>query len=296
MTVRAVLLGSLACVACVFTWYALRHTHEAPVRRPTGWLVFVGFLTNFLDTLGIGSYATTTALWRTRRSVDDRCLPGTLSVGHAWPTFVQAAIFLTSVAVDETTLGSLIGASVVGAWLGSGVAAGLSRRRVQAVVGVGLAVAASLMALGLAGALPLGGSAHLLAGIRLPIGAAACAVFGALMTFGIGAYAPILLTVSLLGMNPAAAFPIMMGACAFLMPVANVRFLAHGSFDAPAALGLTLGGVPGVLVAAWVVRSLPLVALKVVVIAVASRAAWSLLRDAARGREGLGSEDTPRSH
>ncbi len=102
------------------------------------------------------------------------------------------------------------------------------------------------------------------------------------MTFGIGAYAPIMLTVSLLGMNPTGAFPIMMGACAFLMPVANVRFLEAEAYDARAAIGLTVGGVPGVLVAAWVVKSLPLVALKVLVVIVASGTAVGLLRDAWR--------------
>jgi uncharacterized membrane protein YfcA len=280
ISARSALLAALAVVALAFTVFAWAHLRRVRASAPTPWMVAVGFVTNFFDTLGIGSYATTTTLWRARGTVDDRLLPGTLNVGHAWPTFAQAAIFLVSVRVGEGTLVALVGAAVVGAWLGAGVAARLSKRRVRLAVGTGLAAAAGLMAAGLLGALPVGGAALALDGVRLAIGAAACACFGALMTFGVGAYAPIMITVALLGMNPTAAFPIMMGACAFLMPAANVRFLQAGACDPRAALGLTLGGVPGVLVAAWVVRSLPTTVLKVLVIAVAAHAAQRLFADA----------------
>ena len=83
-------------------------------------------------------------------------------------------------------------------------------------------------------------------------------VLGALMTLGVGLYAPCLILVSLLGMNPIAAFPIMMGSCAFLMPVAGLRFIAAQSYDARASLGLAIGGIPGVLIAAFIVKQLPL--------------------------------------
>ena len=79
------------------------------------------------------------------------------------------------------------------------------------------------------------------------------------MTLGIGMYAPSLIMISLLGMNPKAAFPIMMGSCAFLMPLASLRFLKAGSYATRPALGLALGGVPAVLLAAYLVKSLPLV-------------------------------------
>jgi uncharacterized membrane protein YfcA len=280
--VRSVLLFALGAVALAFSAFAFVRMRRLRDAWPSPWLLAVGFVTDFFDTLGIGSYATTAALWRARRSVDDRLLPGTLNVGHAWPTFVQAGIFLASVDVEATTLVALLGAASLGAWLGSGLAARLSRRAVRLVVGSGLAIAAVLMSAGLAKLLPMGGDALGLAGVKLVVAIVACALFGALMTFGIGAYAPIMLTVSLLGMNPTGAFPIMMGACAFLMPVANVRFLEAEAYDARAAIGLTVGGVPGVLVAAWVVKSLPLVALKVLVVIVASGTAVGLLRDAWR--------------
>ena len=49
-----------------------------------------------------------------------------------------------------------------------------------------------------------------------------------------------MILVSLLGMNPTAAFPIMMGSCAFLMPVGSLRFIRERAYSLPSALGLAL--------------------------------------------------------
>jgi uncharacterized membrane protein YfcA len=103
---------------------------------------------------------------------------------------------------------------------------------------------------------------------------------GALMTLGIGLYAPCMILVSLLGMNPIAAFPIMMGSCAFLMPVGSLRFIERGSYSPRTALGLAVGGVPGVLIAAFIVKSLPLTALRWGVVVVVLYAAGAMLRSA----------------
>jgi hypothetical protein len=83
-------------------------------------------------------------------------------------------------------------------------------------------------------------------------------------------------------MNAKAAFPIMMGSCAFLMPVAGLRFVARQAYAPGVALGLTLGGIPAVLVAAFVVRSLPLEAVRVLVLCLAAYTSASLLRAARR--------------
>ncbi|HJW69805.1 MAG TPA: permease, partial [Candidatus Binatia bacterium] len=103
-------------------------------------------------------------------------------------------------------------------------------------------------------------------------------LLGALMTIGIGLYAPCMILVTLLGMNATAAFPIMMGSCAFLMPIAGLRFIRERAYSPRVALGLTLGGIPAVLVAAFVVRSLPLGAVRVLVIVVAVYTAVGMLR------------------
>jgi uncharacterized membrane protein YfcA len=178
------------------------------------------------------------------------------------------------------TLVSLIAASVAGAWLGAGVVASWPRRKVQIGMGATLLVAACLFAMTNLKLIPGGGDALSLHGGLFAAGVIGNFALGALMTLGIGLYAPCMILVSLLGMNPIAAFPIMMGSCAFLMPVGSLRFIEKGSYSPRPALGLAVGGVPGVLIAAFIVKSLPLTALRWGVIVVVLYAAGAMLRSA----------------
>ncbi len=248
---------------------------------PTPLHIAIGFITNFFDTLGIGSFATTTSMFRLKGVVPDRLIPGTLNVGHTAPTVVQAFIYISIVTADMTTLAAMIAASVAGAWLGAGIVASWSRRKVQIGMGVALLVAASLMLATQLGILArLGGEAIGVDGARLGVGVGGNFVLGALMTLGIGLYAPCMILVSLLGMSPKVAFPIMMGSCAFLMPVGSMRFIRKDAYSLRPALGLALGGVPGVLLAAYIVKSLPLGAVRWLVIVVVVYTALTMLRAA----------------
>ncbi len=243
----------------------------------------VGAVTNFFDTLGIGSFATTTATFRLRKMVADRLIPGTLNVGHTIPTIAQAFIYTSVIPVDVLTLFAMITAAVLGAWLGAGVVAGWSKQRVQFGMGAALLVAATLMLITqvqvMTGSriLPLGGDALGVRGTLLVIAIAGNFLLGALMTLGIGLYAPCMILVSLLGMNPAAAFPIMMGSCAFLMPVGSLRFIRERAYSLRNALGLAIGGLPGVLIAAYIVKSLNLDTVRWLVIVVVLYTAITML-------------------
>jgi uncharacterized membrane protein YfcA len=247
---------------------------------PTALHLVIGFVTNFFDTLGIGSFATTTSMFRLRKVVPDRLIPGTLNVGHTAPTVVQAFIYISIIAADMTTLVAMIAAAVAGAWLGAGVVAGWSRRKVQIGMGAALLVAASLMLATQLALFPPGGDTIGVQGGRLGVGVAGNVALGALMTLGIGLYAPCMILVSLLGMSPKVAFPIMMGSCAFLMPVGSLRFIRKDAYSLRPALGLAIGGVPGVLLAAFIVKSLPLYAVRWLVIVVVVYTAITLLRSA----------------
>ncbi len=255
----------------------------------------LGAVTNFFDTLGIGSFAPTIAYLRLRRLVPDRFIPATLNVGHCLPTVVQALIFINLVRVDPRLLVACIASAVAGAVVGTSVVLRLPTRTVQAVIGVALLVAAAVYALTNLGLLPGGGDALSLDGSRAAIAVAAHFALGALMTFGIGLYAPSLILLSLLGLNPIAAFPIMMGACAFLMPVAGLRFLRSEQIDLRVVLGIVAGGVPAVLLAALVVKSLPLEALRWGVVVIVSYAAVMLLHTAARASPPPGAAVVPPS-
>jgi len=288
---KAALLAALAAITIAYLAVWARRVRAAGGRGPAGERprpeprhLLIGFVTNFFDTLGIGSFATTTSLFRLTGAVPDELIPGTLNVGHTAPSVTQAFIYIVVVAVAMPTLAGLIAAAVAGAWLGAGVVSRWSRARVQRGMGSALLAAALLMTLTQAGLVPLGGHALALGGARLAVGIAVNFVLGALMTLGIGLYAPCMILVSLLGMDPRAAFPIMMGSCAFLMPVGSVRFIREGRYALPAAVGLAVGGVPAVLIAAYVVRSLPLSSVRLLVIVVVVYTAVALLRTAARER------------
>ncbi|HLH32567.1 MAG TPA: sulfite exporter TauE/SafE family protein [Terriglobia bacterium] len=273
------LLAALGAVAALFMggWTAMIRAQKQKLQFPNVKQIFVGAFTNFLDTLGIGSYATTTATYRLFRMVDDRIIPGTLNVGHTLPTVVQTFIYTTIIPVDVPTLFSMIGASILGAWLGAGVVARWPKRNVQIGMGVALLVAAGLMFMTQMKLFPGGGDALGVSGVKLMIAVGVNFVLGALMTLGIGLYAPCMILVSLLGMNPKAAFPIMMGSCAFLMPTGSIRFIREQSYHMRAALGLALGGIPGVLLAAYLVKELPLGIVRWLVIAVVVYTSISML-------------------
>lgn len=295
---RAILLLALGGVGALFTalWgrdiarkRAARATasvadDDAPAATgpglPSPVQLGIGFVTDFVDFLGISSYATTTALFKVFRLVPDRLIPGTLLVGHMWPTVAQAIISITIIQVEMASLLLLVGASILGSWLGAGVVSAWPKRKIQ--IGMGLALlGASALLLGKAlNWFPAGGDTLGLHGWRLAVGLVGNFTFGVLMNLGIGAYAPSLILFGLLGMNLKAIFPVMMASCAFIMPTSGIRFIGRGAYASRAALGLTLGGIPGVLLAAYVVRQLPVQYLLWLVIGAVTYSALAMLHTA----------------
>jgi uncharacterized membrane protein YfcA len=255
------------------------------VRRPTLLELIIGFVTDFFDTLGIGSFAPTTAIYKLRRMVPDELIPGTLNVGHTPSAITEALIFVTAIVIDPLLLVTTVGSAAAGAWLGAGVVARLPRRAIQFTMGAALLIAGTVFTAINLGALPGGGTAMSLAGWKFIVAVGINFILGALMSAGIGMYAPCMITLALLGMHPIAAFPIMMGSCALLQPVASLRFFQTGKFAWGPSLGLTFGGVAGVLIAAYVVKSLSLDKLRWLVIVVIAYAAFAMLRSAARAEK-----------
>lgn len=247
----------------------------------------ISFVANFFDTLGIGSFATTTAMVRQFKLIPDEHLPGSLNVGYVIPTVVQAYIYTQLVPVDITTLIALIAAAVLGAWLGAGVVSSWPRRKVQIGMGGALLVAALIMIAKQpqVGLMPAGGDALALTGTKLIVGIVGNFILGAFMTIGIGLYAPCMILIYLLGMRPTAAFPIMMGSCAFLMPLASVQFIRAGSYARHAVIGMLIAGIPAVFIAALIVKSMPLSTVQWLVVVVVTYTAISMLRAARRERD-----------
>ncbi len=302
MTPKTILFLALAAVTI---WFVVSWRLQVAKARATGRVAddppatafhtVVGFIMCFFDTLGIGNFATTTSMFKLRHSVRDEWIPGTLNVAYALPTVAQAFIYIKLVPVDFLTLVTMIGASVLGAWLGAGVVCRWPRMRIQIGMGFALLAAACLMLMTQLGLGVAGGTALELRGAVLVAGLVGNFALGALMTLGIGLYAPCLILVSLLGMDPRAAFPIMMGSCAFLMPIAGMRFIKQGSYSLRASVVLMLAGIPAVLIAAFIVKSLSLTAIRWLVVVVVVYTALTMLRSAfvERRAPAAGSQPSP---
>lgn len=264
---RILICGLTLPFAVYFVSDAYRQ-RKAFSSAPWPWLLGTGFLTNMFDTLGVGSFAQQTAIFKFLKMVDDRVIPGTMNVGNTIPTVAQALIFMSVVPVNPATLGSMAVAAPAGAVLGAGVVSRLSRRRIRLGLGYGLLAVASLMLADRLRVLPVGGEAIGLTGWKLAVAVTVSFVFGALQTIGVGFYAPCMATVFALGMHPRTAFPIMMTATAMLMAAGSARFVKEKAYDPKVALALTLFGILGVIIAAYVVRSLPLDVLKWLVLVI----------------------------
>jgi uncharacterized membrane protein YfcA len=246
----------------------------------------LGAVTNFFDTLGIGSFAPTMAWFKFRRLVPDRLIPCTMLVGHTLPTMTQAVIFLVllGVAVEPVLLVGCMLAVLMGGLFGAPMVARARVWIVQTVVGIALIVAAILYVLANLHWMPGGGTAAGLPFWLTVIAIAANFVFGVLLNFGVGNYAPSLVMFSLMGMDPRFAFPIMAGGAALTAAGASVRHISIGEINLKIALGMAIGGIPAVLVAAFIVKSMSLEMLRWLVIVVVLYAAVMMLRSAVAGR------------
>jgi hypothetical protein len=245
----------------------------------------LGVVVNFLDTLGIGSFATTTAWFKFRKMVPDRLIPPTLLVGLTPPAMLESVIFLIllGVMVDPVLLFGCAIAVLMGGLVGAPLVVRARVWIVQLTVTIGLVLAAIAYALANLNLMPGGGTAS-----GLPIGLTILAIvanfgFGVLLNFGVGNYAPTLVVLSLMGMDPRLCFPIMATGASLMGAGAGVRHINVGQINLRVVLGLILGGIPAVLVAALIVKKMPIEMLRWLVIVVVLYAAAVMGRAALKG-------------
>ncbi len=284
MSVQTILLAVLAILTViyliVFVLDLIKHKNDS--EKGTNFIVMsvIGFVINFFDVFGIGSFATGTALMKAFKQTDDRLIPGTLNVCFCIPVAIESFLFINGVEVEPVTLASMIVAAVVGAYLGAGVVAKLPTKVIRLLMGTALIVIGIVIVIQMMGLIPSSGVATGLIGIKLVIGIAANFILGALMTAGVGMYAPCLALVCLLGINPMIAFPIMMGSSAYLMPVASLKFIKEGAYNRKASLAIAIFGIFGVFIGYRFIKMLNLNALKFIIIIVMAYSAVSLFYSA----------------
>ena len=248
--------------------------------------IVTGFATNFFDTLGIGSFAPTMFMFKAlRHNIPDKKIPGTLNVADCLPVLLEAIIFIGAVKVDPVTLIVLITAAVVGSYVGAGIISRMEEKKVQLVMGIALLASAALFLASIVGIMPIGGTALGLTGVKLIIAAIIFFILGALMTAGIGLYAPAMVVVFSMGMDPSAAFPIMMGSCALLMPVASAKFIKEDTYAKKNSILIALSGLVGVVVAYKFFSGLDIEKLKILVVIVVTITGLIMLKSAFKKTE-----------
>jgi uncharacterized membrane protein YfcA len=282
------LFGALFLLNLAFfaAWIRCRKTYVGR-KRPLLIEYPLGFVFAFFDTLGIGSFAPTTAVLKFQGKIADELIPGTLNIGLNVAAMLEMVIFVTKITIDPVLLMSTILSAALGAWVGAGVVNRMPRPAIQLAMGAALFIAGCVFAATNLHLLPGGGVAYTLTGWRLVLAVGVNFVLGALMSVGIGLYAPCMIVVTLLGLHPIAAFPIMMGACALVQPTAGLQFFRSGRFGFGTSIALTIASIPGVLLAAFVVRQLSLAALRWLVVLVVIYAAVTMLRSFVAGRAQL---------
>lgn len=281
MSLVNIMQAAIVAMTLLFTGVLARDVSknkEKISKASTPGLSIIGAITMFGDTLGIGCFAPQTALFKFFKLVPDRFIPGTLNTCAVIPASIEALLFITVIKVDPLTLFSLIAASTIGAIFGAGFVSKLPEKQIQIGMGIALILVALTIIAGQLKLMPVGGDAIGLTGSKLIIGIVVNLILGALMTIGVGCYAPMMALVYALGMSPRVSFPIMMGSCAFLIPAAGMRFIKEGAYDLKANIVINIAGIIGVVVAVYIVKEIPLTILKWLVVCVILYASTILLR------------------
>lgn len=280
-----ILVITLAAAMLVYA-VALAQATIAQRVRPNAEAIGLGAIVNFFDTLGIGSFATTAAWLKFRNLVPDRLIPPTMVVGLTPPAMAQSIIFLIllGVQVDPVLLVGASIATMTGGLVGAPLVARSRVWVVQLTVAIGLLLAAAAYLMTNLHLFPGGGTATGLPVTQTLIAIAASFGFGLLANFGVGNYAPTLVMLSLMGMDPRLCFPIMATGGSLMGAGASVRHVAIGQIDLRIVLGLAIGGIPAVLVAALLVKSMPVDVLRWLVLVVVLYSAAVMLKAALKGR------------
>lgn len=287
MSAATILLIIMWIFAAVFFVVLVRdvlaHKDELD-KTKMGYNSLISLIANFFDTLGIGSYAIATSAWKFNKSVRDDLIPGTLNVAFGIPICVEATITMTRIEMDSLTLVLMIAAAIIGSIFGAKIISRLDIMKIRVVMGVALIIVAAITLCKINAVGPFGilGTARGLEGGMLVVGVIANFILGILMTAGIGLYAPCMAIVLLLGMSADVAFPVMMGSCAYLCPACGITFIKEGKYNRASTIPMIFTGAIGVLIAGFIVTSLPLTVLTYLVCVVMVICAIMFFNDARR--------------
>lgn len=255
-------------------------------------LSIAAVVTQFFDTLGIGSYGTLTAWFKITKAVPDKKIPGTLNTCTVVSCAFMTVAYTTTIEVEIATLLVPVVTSTIGSFVGASVISKLPVNKIRYGMAAALIVVALIMILRQFGIFPVGGDAIGLSAGKLVVVGIISLILGALMTIGVGIYAPMMALVFLMGLSPDVAYPIMMGSCAFLIPTAGIKFImasrksGEAKYDRKSAICVNYIGCIGVAIAVFVITSIPMDVLKWIVVAVLTYTSIMLIVDARKESAG----------
>lgn len=272
LSVSFIFKSLFAAMALVFGSFFINDLRKHEFKKEKANVVtsgIIGGISYFFNTLGIGSFATSTAMLRFFKQIKDKNLPGTLNVTCVLPETLAAFIFISIIKVDPMTIVCMVAATCLGAWLGASIVHKMNERMICFVMSIALFLAACLLLLKQFDLIPTNYAGSIsLTGVKLIIAAIGSVFIGILSAMGIGTYAPFLALSLTLGLGARAVFPIMMSATALGGGFAGIKFIKNGNYDRKATLAMVIVSLFGVVIAAYVVKSLPLHILTWVVIGV----------------------------
>lgn len=249
-------------MTAVFAFFLVKDARKTDFKKESGSVYVsgaIGIVVNFFDALGIGSFATATVLLRVFKQIPDKLLPGTLNVMCLFPTILESFIYMGIIEVEYLTLILMVVAAYIGGWIGARYVSKLPEDSIRFAMAIALFVAGAIILLKQVHLFPVvQGYTIGLTGIKLWIGIAASVTIGSLCSIGIGFFAPFLAVASLLGMSAKSVFPIMMTAAAAASYGSTLTFIKNGAYNRKVAISMAVCGTVGVLLAAYLVKSLPL--------------------------------------
>ncbi|MDQ0176352.1 sulfite exporter TauE/SafE family protein [Bacillus chungangensis] len=291
-TVTTIILTLIVIVNGIFAIKFLKdlNKNKQAMRKEPGSNLFLAISSSiifFFSTFGISDFAISTILYRKKKLVEDTKLPGTLNTQCVIPVAVMALAFISVIKVDMTTLVVCIVAQIIGAYIGPRFVVKLSATVIRRFIGTGLVIATVLILAGKFNLIPSGGTATGLSGGKLIFAAICLFIFGALNNIGIGSYALTMVTIYALGMNPAVAFPIMMGAATFSVPIGSMEFIKFGQYSRKITLFTSTFGLIGVLIGVYLVKGLDVSMLQWVVAAILLYSGVSMLVNEYKSAKGI---------
>lgn len=233
----------------------------------------------FFASMGISDFAMDTLFFKKCRLVDDKRLPGTLVCASTLPLGAASAAYILTVEVDFWLVVMGMVMQSVGAWLGVGLVSRLDGRKVKTCVAWAMLISSVFLLLRLVGVGGNGGNLTTLPLPRLLVFGVAAFFLGMGSMMAMGAKAPAMSVLLLLGLSPACVLPVIMSSCTASGISGGIRYIRQGLYQRKVVLLYATFGFLGVGAGFLFVMNLPQAVLQIVMMGIMIYTGISMLRE-----------------